>query len=77
MVTTIQLRDDVKEALNKMKKNNRESYEDIIVRMMQIIEKHKREEIELLIEGCKEMAEENLRITKEWSATDNQLDWVY
>lgn len=30
---------------------------------------------ELLIEGCKEMAEENLKITKEWEATDNTLDW--
>jgi len=31
----------------------------------------------LLIGGCKEMAEENLRICKEWEATDATLDWEW
>ena len=30
---------------------------------------------ELLIEGCKVMAEESLRICKEWEAVDAELDW--
>lgn len=29
----------------------------------------------LFIEGCKEMAEESLRITKEWEPAD--LDWEW
>ena len=32
---------------------------------------------ELLIEGCKEMAEENLKICKEWEAIDAEMDWEW
>jgi hypothetical protein len=32
---------------------------------------------ELLIEGCKAMAEESLKITKEWESTDAELDWEW
>ena len=45
--------------------------------MMKSIEKNKREKKKLLIEGCIEMAEESLRITKEWEATDSKLDWEW
>jgi hypothetical protein len=31
----------------------------------------------LLIEGCKEMAEENMKITKEFEAIENLEDWVW
>lgn len=41
---------------------------------IQIDERVKRE---LLIEGCKVMAEENLRITKEWERTDASLGWEW
>ncbi len=68
MVTTIQLNEKVKNALDKMK-NNKETYEDVILSLMEIAEKCKREQEELLIEGYKEMAEESLRITKEWEGT--------
>jgi len=34
----------------------------------------KKEQEELLIEGCKEMAEENLKITKEFEAIENLSD---
>jgi hypothetical protein len=36
---------------------------------MKIVKKCKREQEQLLIEECKEMAEENLRIDKEWEGT--------
>ena len=65
MVTTIQLNEDVKKALDRMK-SGKETYEDLIVNLMKSVEKYKREQEELLIEGYKEMAEENLRIAKEW-----------
>ena len=68
MVTTIQLNENVKNALNKMK-SNKETYEEIIVNLMKFAEEQKRKQEKLLIEECKEMAEENLKITKEWEGT--------
>jgi len=35
----------------------------------------KKKQEELLIEGCKEMTEENLKITKEFEAIENLSDW--
>jgi len=32
---------------------------------------------ELLIEGCKEMAEENIKITKEFEAIGESFDWEW
>jgi predicted CopG family antitoxin len=74
MVTTIQLNENVKNALDRMK-SNKETYEEVIINLMKIAEKFKREQEQLLIEGYKEMAEESLRITKEWESTDATLDW--
>ena len=42
---------------------------------MNIAEKHKQEQEALLIEGCKIMAEESLKITKEFGAIENLDDW--
>ena len=74
MVTTIQLNENVKSALDRLK-SNKETYEEVILSLMKIAEKCKREQEQFLIEGYKEMAEESLRITKEWEATDATLDW--
>jgi len=68
MVTTIQLNENVKNALDKMK-SNRETYEDVIINLMKFADEQKRKQEKLLIEECKEMAEENLKITKEWEGT--------
>ena len=70
MVTTIQLNENVKNALDRMK-TGRETYEEVILNLMKIAEKCKREQEELLIEGCKVMAEESLKITKEFEAIEN------
>ena len=48
-------------------------YEDIILRLINSAEKQKRTQVELLIDGYKEMTKENLDIEKEWSKTD--IDW--
>lgn len=74
MVTTIQLNEDVKTALDRLK-TNKETYEQVILNLMKIAEKCKRDKEQLLIEGYKEMAKESLRISKEWGATDATLDW--
>ena len=65
MVTTIQLNEDVKKALDRMK-SNKQTYEEVILNLMREVEKHNREQEQLLIEGYKEMAEESLKIAKEW-----------
>jgi len=76
MVTTIQLNENVKKELDKLK-SKKETYEDIILKMMQTVEEHKRKQKELLIEGYKEMAEESLKICEEWRHVDSELDWEW
>ena len=76
MVTTIQLNEDVKKALDRMK-SNKETYEEVILNLMKIAEKCKREQEQLLIEGYKEMAEESLKITKEFEAIEEDFDWKW
>ncbi len=76
MVTTIQLNEEVKNALDRLK-NNKETYEQVILNLMKIAEKCKREQEQLLIEGCKVMAEESLKITKEFESIENLNDWEW
>ncbi len=75
-ITTIQIREKVKKQLDKLKVN-KESYEEIIINLMRIVEKQKREQEQLLIEGCKVMAEENLKITKEFEAIEDLSQWEW
>ncbi len=76
MVTTIQLNENVKNALDRLK-SNKETYEEVIINLMKIAEKCKREQEQLLIEGCKAMAEENLKITKEFEAIEDLNNWEW
>ncbi len=69
MITTIQLNENVKNSLNKLKASEKQTYEEVIVSLIKLSETQKRKQEELLIEECKEMAEENLRIAKEWEGT--------
>jgi len=73
MVTTIQLRENVKDELDRLKESDKETYEEVILNLMSLVEKYRRGQRALLIEGYKEMAEENLVVNKEWSHTDK--DW--
>ena len=76
MITTIQIRENVKNELDMFKEGNK-TYEEVILSLMRFVEQQKRKQTELLIEGCKEMAEDSLKITKEWEATDASLDWEW
>ncbi len=76
MVTTIQLNENVKNALDRLK-SDKETYEQVILNLMKIAEKCKREQEQLLIEECKIMAEENLKITKEFEAIENLDNWEW
>ena len=68
MITTIQLNEKVKNALDRMK-SNKETYEQVILNLMKIAEKCKREQEQLLIEGCKEMYQDMIKINKELEGT--------
>ncbi len=76
MVTTIQLSEGVKSDLDRLK-TSKETYEQIILRLIMIAEKCKRTQEELLIEGYKVMAEESLRICEEFKYADSELDWEW
>ena len=76
MITTIQIHDNVKNELDRLKEG-KQTYEEIILKMIRVIEQQKRKQKELIIEGCKVMAKENLKIMKEFSAIDSELDWEY
>ena len=73
MITTIQIHEKVKQELDTFKKN-KESYEQVISKLLELVEKQKGSHDGLLIEGYKEMAEESLKVTKEWSKTEKVWD---
>jgi predicted CopG family antitoxin len=75
MITTIQIREIVKNQLDKIKQSKRQTYEEVILELIKAAELQKRKQEALLIEGCKAMAEESLRICKVWETTDATLDW--
>ncbi len=68
MVTTIQLNEGVKKILDRLK-TGKQTYEDVILNLTEIAERQKREQEQLMIEGCKEMYEDMLQMTKEWDGT--------
>ncbi len=76
MVTTIQLNEDVKKELDKFN-SGKETYEQIILNLMNIAEENKRKKEELLIEGYKEMAEESLKIAKEFEVIESLDGWEW
>lgn len=69
MITTIQLGDNVKRELERMKESANDTYEKVILTMIKIVEENKRKQKALLIEGCKEMASDNLKMAKEFEGT--------
>jgi predicted CopG family antitoxin len=76
MITSIQIHENVKNELDRLKEG-KQTYEEVILKIIKTVEQQKRGQKELLIEGCKEMAKENIKIMKEFSTVDNELDWEY
>jgi predicted CopG family antitoxin len=77
MITSIQIHKDVKQALYRMKTSPRESYEDIIVRMMKIINNNKKDHEKLMKEGCIAMADESKKLAEEWLEVSTNADWEW
>jgi hypothetical protein len=77
MVTTIQLNEPVKIALDQMKDLKRQTYEQVILYLLEFVEYQKRKQEALMIEGYKEMAEESLKIAKEFDQIEDFRDWEW
>ena len=73
MITTIKIHESIKKELDFIKEG-KESYEEVISKLLELAEKQKRSQKTLLIEGYKEMAEESIKLTKEWAKTDIAWD---
>lgn len=74
MITSIQIHEKVKRELDILKGRDKESYEEVIARLIETVEKQKRVRKDLLIEGYKEMSEHSLMISKEWANADKDWD---
>ena len=66
-ISTIQLRGKVKKALDNLKQKPNESYEEVIIKL--IDEKEKKNIKTLLKEQCIEMYDLDKEIVKEWDNT--------
>ncbi len=77
MITSIQIRDDVKKALSRFKQRDNESYEEVIINLIHQINNYKKQQETLLIEGYKEMSDESLKISKEFDKIDEDTDWEW
>jgi predicted CopG family antitoxin len=76
MITSIQIHENVKNELDRLKEG-RQTYEEVIINIIKLIEQQKRGQKALLIEGYKEMAQESLKITKEFEPLEKELDWEW
>ncbi|PIN90110.1 hypothetical protein COU60_02100 [Candidatus Pacearchaeota archaeon CG10_big_fil_rev_8_21_14_0_10_34_76] len=81
-ITTIQLRKSVKKMLESLKEKKDETYEEIIVKLIDENENEKKKIEQLMIEEYKETAEESLKISKEWEGAlmdglDKNERWNY
>lgn len=76
MVTTIQLTEHVKSELDNLRKE-KETYEEIIISLLQSAQESKKRQEELLIEGCKEMYNDTKKINKDWEIVNSSDEWEW
>lgn len=74
--TTIQIHEDIKKELDKLK-DSKDSYEETIMKLIEQSDSKKKDIEKLMIEGYKAMAKESLKITKEFEAADREVDEKY
>lgn len=68
--TTIQIHEKSKKELDKLKEYNRETYEDVIIKLIATFKSQKSSQLKRMAEGYTEMAEDSKKIAKEWSTTE-------
>lgn len=76
MITTIQISSETKKILDEIK-SNKETYEQLILKLLLEKESKRKEFEELLSEGYTQMAEENLKIEKEFEKIENSREWEW
>jgi len=76
MITSIQIHENVKNELDRLKEG-KQTYEEVIINIIRLVEQQKRMQKALLIEGYKEMAQESLKITKEFEPLEKELEWEW
>ncbi|MFH1452038.1 MAG: hypothetical protein ABIF88_02600 [archaeon] len=76
MVTTIQISNEAKSELDRIREG-KQTYEQIILGLLKKSLEDKKRQEELLIEGCKVMAEDSLKINKEWEFVDAEIGWEW
>ena len=76
-ITTIQLRRHVKNMLEELKEKSNESYEDVIVKLIDNKDSALEDFEKLMIEGYKEMDLESLKISKEFDRIEDFRDWEW
>lgn len=76
MVTSIQLNETVKKDLDRFR-NGKETYESIILGLMKMVKNYRISQEQLMKEGYEEMAEENLKIEKEFERVEDSRDWEW
>ena len=74
MRTTIQVHKTIKDELDELKVNQRETYEDIIVKLLTTMKQKQMMQIKELEEGYLEMAEDSIEIAKEWAVTEADFE---
>ena len=77
MITTIQLNEHVKQALDQLKDVRKQTYEQVILYLLELVEYQKRKQDLLLEEGYKEMGKESLKISKEFDKIEDFRDWKW
>lgn len=71
--TTIQIHKEAKKELDKLKEYSRETYEDVIIKLIKMVKSQRVKQMTRMAEGYKEMAEDSKKIVKEWAITEKEL----
>ena len=72
--TTIQIHKEAKGELDKLKEYSRETYEDVIMKLIKMFKSQKVKQMTKMAEGYEEMAGDSKKIVKEWAVTEKELD---
>ena len=76
MITTIQVNEDLKKILNRLK-GKKETYESVIINLVKFFEEQNRKKEEFLIEGAKATAKESVEMTKKFKPIEEDFDWEW
>ncbi len=72
--TTIQIHKKSKKELDKLKEYDRETYEDVIMKLVKMFKSQKVKQMTKLADGYEEMKEDSKNIVEEWTVTEKELD---